>query len=371
MRNIAKTNKGAVSLFVVIFTMMLLTVVTMSFARLMLREQQQARDNDLSQSAYDSALAGVEDAKRALASDYSGVNLSACNAIAAVLGDDDSGGEVRVGADEMNQAYTCVKVKTETSDYLGSVGADQTRVIPLRSTNEFSRLTIEWFSKEDVALSSGGGDSTKVDVPAVTGSKSQLPKNWSPSRPPVLEAQLIQTSDKFRIQDFDTSDKNKTNSSTLFLFPLQLISKPNISFMSDKREPVSGNGLTDVRCVPSLQSTEYSCRAEISVPAPRDGAAASRQNAFLRIVPRYNGTHFRISLQNNDGDMVLFDGVQPEVDSTGRASDLFRRVSARVETNNAATYPNAAVDVSGDFCKLFRVTNSASDYEAYADRCRP
>ena len=54
---------GVVSIFAVIFSALIMSILTVSFIRLMVVDQKQASDNDLSQSAYDAALAGVEDAK--------------------------------------------------------------------------------------------------------------------------------------------------------------------------------------------------------------------------------------------------------------------------------------------------------------------
>lgn len=61
-----RQERGIVAIFVVIFSSLLLTLIAVSFTRLMILEQQQSLDNDLSQSALDSARAGVEDGKRVL-----------------------------------------------------------------------------------------------------------------------------------------------------------------------------------------------------------------------------------------------------------------------------------------------------------------
>ena len=45
-------QSGAVSLFAVIFGAMLLTIVTIGFIKLMIMDQRQSSNNDLSQSAW-------------------------------------------------------------------------------------------------------------------------------------------------------------------------------------------------------------------------------------------------------------------------------------------------------------------------------
>ena len=52
-------NQGAASIFLVIFTMLIITTIVLGFTNIILRDQSQASNVDMSKSAYDSSLAGV------------------------------------------------------------------------------------------------------------------------------------------------------------------------------------------------------------------------------------------------------------------------------------------------------------------------
>ena len=148
------TKNGAVSIAVVLFSIILLSVFALGFMRLVTSEQRQTINSDLSQSAYDSALAGIEDGKIALlqyhkclndgdTSSTGGINCrllvstmqngiasGSCDTVANALNrkttstDDraviiqETNSEDGVStSSQMMQAYTCVKISEELDDY--------------------------------------------------------------------------------------------------------------------------------------------------------------------------------------------------------------------------------------------------------------
>lgn len=164
-------QQGLVSLFVVIFAALLMTVVTVGFIQLMIKDQQQATSSDLSQSAYDSAQAGVEDAKRLLLLDQACRNGTAgpsvnCLAVASALtpqaGESETScdtlsqaGIVNGSSDEtiiqqsagdsasdLDQAYTCVKVVVNTDDYKGQVDVNQSDIVSIAGAADFDSVEL-------------------------------------------------------------------------------------------------------------------------------------------------------------------------------------------------------------------------------------
>lgn len=376
-----KKDQGDVSLFVVIFAALLFTIVALSFVRIMLRGQLQATMNDLSQSAYDSAQAGVEDAKRAIikyqticesdplgascAAALSKVNSLNCNEAVGDLVDlapATSTNEIKVQngtSNNLDQAYTCVTMKLNTPDFLGKLGENEYKLIPLIGDGNFNTVDIDWFNSTDL------GTQTTVNLPSPGGGTIIWPlygkSSWVSNRPPIMRTQLIQYSGSgFSLDDFnDNTGSGQSNVNTLFLYPTGLSANDSTKhFINDLRRSPTAQP-TPVYCESSLTGGGYSCHARLLLPSPKNG---SREAAYLYLGSLYNKANFKVVLRDGSGNIVNFKGVQPEVDSTGRANNLFRRVKSRVEMNTYFPYPTAAVVVGGNVCKEFTVTDSEEEY---------
>jgi hypothetical protein len=369
-------SSGAVSLFSVVFAVLLMSVVTISFVRIMVDDRSRASDADLSQSAYDSAQAGVEDAKRALiwcktnSTQCTVAGYDKCNAV--IL----KSGVVKVGASSseikvqsvastdaaLDQAYTCVTIEKDTEDYKGQLTANESAVIPLIANKAFNSVTIEWFNRDDVESKSG-----TVDTPS-TATQPLLDKaSWTPNRPSIMRTQFMQTGSGFKLSDFDsTTDSGQSNANTLFLYPQQAGYTAADMTTYDIRQDSTGKSSPDsasntpipARCKTSVVTGGYACKMTLNLPAPVGGGGI--QVANLRLTAFYNATHYRVTLGDGSADAPKFFGVQANVDSTGRASDLYRRIESRVDLYDTSfPYPEAAVDVANSFCKNFGVTDKS------------
>lgn len=392
-------HEGAVSLFMVIFSMLVIIVVTVSFLRLMTTDQRQASNSDLAQSAYDSALAGVEDAKRALLRHQKLCDTGAlgcnpatfsstqqCNSALTTLNvvkTNSAGTEVPLKSSgsgsvndlKLDQAYTCVKITPDTLEYVGSLSDGQSKVIPLKGEAAFTKVRISWFSSKDVPA-----NTSTLNLPALSAKNQPLLQkaNWPTNRPSVMRAHFMQVGSNFTLESFDSETTNgQSNANTVFLYPSSVLESTAYNLIDDTRRVAGGSypspGVAtraplSVGCsVVNMTAGGYACSATLTLPAPIGGGDRS---AFLRLLPFYKATHYKVELLSSTDTPVRFSGVQPSVDSTGRANDLFRRVEARVEMGvGNFPFPEAAVDVADNFCKDFTVTPTG--YVAGPSGCTP
>ena len=379
MSTMRSLQRGSVSLFVVIFAALLIITIVTAFMRIMIQDQMQATANDLSKSAYDSAQAGVEDAKRAIVEFYerdcqnrAPSEDARCDSLrAALVGNatvDDgwttgcqattsagvavlSDGEVRVKTsnvdDSLDQAYTCVKIQMNPIDYVGALTPGTSRVVQLKAKDNaaFGQIKLQWYAHQDQSV-----DLTSDVAPY------PLPDQWPDNRPAVMRVQLVQYESEFRLSDFDS---DSAHNSTLFLLPATVGASTTAptSFTNDFRQNRDSAAAQPVACSPSPTGSRYACEVTITLP---DLGNPSERTAYLKVSQFYStgNTGFRITMLDGTSQEVRFADVQPAVDVTGRASDLFRRIRSRIDLGTSSI-PNleAAVDVTRSLCKEFLVTN--------------
>ena len=369
------TRKGVASIYVVIFATILFGVITLSFIRIILSESSQSGNDDLSQSAYDSALAGVEDAKIAVNKYYQcisqGGDLTTCK-FADLFDTDTNGdgmadgdcenfklkrylnydyeGEVKIQESESNnsdQAYTCVILSNVVPDYRSTLTSDtRTRVVPIgigaTKLSEVKYIEFSWYSELNGTafknLDHGGALNNSQNAPT----------------PPTISLTLLKTPASFSLNDFNNSTSG--DYSTMILLPSQdasaikSIQQNTISRAgdSDKRNdagtPVA-NSPFQIKC----EYSDFACTVTLGTSSSplsfTDGG-----NAMLVISLPYGDTitDFAVTLKNARNERIPFENVQVSVDSTGRANQLLRRVETRLDPADIFfPYPQYEVELTG------------------------
>ena len=375
------SQSGIAAIFTVVFFTILISVIILSFVNIVSQYQRQVTNSDLSNSAYDSAEAGIEDAKRGLekyrlecvktttpaanCSDLytnaingalSGAECDSFQRLDPILGLNIEGSEVKVATnsedDSLQQAYTCLKVQLATDDYIRQLGSNQNILIPLKTVNDqpFNEIEINWFNQEDSNNPVIPSDTTSFD----------LPKNedWPGSTPPIVRSQIIAVErGAANIDNIDNDAK------TVFLFPsstpssnLVDVRSADATRKSQKYSPVAAQCL----------ATTYACGVMLTNYQPIGGGT---YDYYLRLSPIYNNASIQVRLFDLSAgpNPIKFDGVEPIVDSTGRANDVFRRIVSRVIFDDESSTLNggSGFDITQGICKQFELADLPAYYQPH------
>ncbi len=386
--NMASTKKGAASLYVVIFTTILFSVITLSFIRIILSESVQSSNDDLSQSAYDSALAGVEDAKIAVNKYYqclSNPSLSGCDVYKTgagsavnpdsifrghredfklkndILYPTSTDSEVKVqesnlSGNNTDQAYTCVIVNNIVPDYRSTLTSDtRTKVIPLGvasdKLDDVKRVEFRWYSEiNGTVFNSYFKDAS---------SSNELPKKNESPVPPIVSLTLLRTDKSINIDSYNTAEG--TDYSTMILRP---VTSGGTNTISPTKIMEAGNAAVDnslfmINC----DHSEFACTVNLGNGS--DALFYDGGNAFLIVSLPYGETitDFAVTMYDSSDNIVNFENVQISVDATGRANQLLRRVETRLDPSDTFfPYPEYEVTLGGagddSFLKNFWITNN-------------
>lgn len=405
---------GGASLYIVIFITMLFGIITLGFTRIMLSEFKQTSDYDFSQSAWDSALAGVEDAKIALLTYHQCLSdntpsvscregiaamqaehsATDCDIIRKVLNrfegeehetiiqSESAGYEIGDTGVALNQAYTCVRISETTDDYLSTLSdTARIRFVPLRPTEtnlqKMNKIEISWFASNDIDNGTNnatfpnnpGQGTNRTGYGAGASSNSGYFGNYNintdRNTPPTLQVQLVQTNTTFTLNELNQNFSNNTDRGTLMLVPTAsggtntLGNSASVGFAASADKAATNP--VPVNC---NNSGDFKCSITIDLPSPARGGNRLAATAFLIVSLPYGQPTTDFSVRMLEGNNTLpFDSVQARVDSTGRANDLFRRVEVRLELVDVYfPVPEFGTNLSGtnmnDIYKNFWVTRN-------------
>ncbi len=369
------TKKGVASLYVVIFATILFGVITLSFVRIILSEKGQSSNDDLSQSAYDAALAGVEDAKIAVNKYYecksSGSTTGDCarytsSSLFDDLGDDgcsdfklkrllypdSDDSEVKIQESTSNnsdQAYTCVLIKNKVDDYRSTLTSDtHTRVVPIgigsTSLDQVASIEFQWYSSIN-----GTKFSENVNSESPNYHQGKFGTAADATTPPTISLTLLRTDANFSLESFNNSTSGKY--STMVLLP-SAGNNDNQAINTIDSESIERSGNSNIENSPFRikcnHEGEFACTATLNTS--KAGFFTAGGNAMLVISIPYGDTvtDFAVKLKDRNGNPINFENVQISVDATGRANQLVRRVETRLDPADIFfPYPEYEVTLNG------------------------
>ncbi len=413
-------ESGQASMVTVAMFMMLFAAIAVSFTFVVISASRQALNDSLQSSAKIAAESGVEDAKRLIVycynkrqsdGSYPPADKPLCSEVIGKLSDElegrgcdkilkpmyDKGGisdveeeggrgyRVKVGnnsggKNENNEYYQCLKIATKTDNYQGVVNnLGKSIIVPLRVVDinnnaaVIDSLEIEWHRNVN---GNDGDDPAKMNGAMGTG----LPPagTWNSgnsNRPAVLRVERVGVvKGSFTLDslaDRDTAltlrpsvngngggkDKNRYHLGDY---------KPYYQSGRDSIAPNNQYGgkapIVEAKC----DGADYACKTIFE-----DSLDTTKTDYYLRINAIYRSTHFKITAYGQNGKKLYFDGVQPLVDVTGRSSDSFSRIQARLKPSfdkNADStnwWPEYVIDTNGKVCKDIEV-----QYDEGEDRCK-
>lgn len=424
-QRVADRESGQASMVTVAMFMMLFAAIAVSFTFVVISASRQALNDSLQSSAKIAAESGVEDAKRLivycynkrsggsyttpdaqqlcpqvigkLSTDLEGMGcdeilgLMKGKGISDVEEEGGRGYRVKVGNNgsnnnnENNEYYQCLKIATKTDNYQGTVNnLGKSIIVPLRVVDGnnnaavIASLEIEWHRN----VNGNDGDNS-AEMNGATGTGLPPANIWSKSnRPAVLRVERVGVPKKaggFSLNDLADSDTALTlrpslkgNSSYNLgaykpRYPFNDRNKiaPNSQYYDHSKKTVP---IVEAACKDGGGGDDYACKTTF------DGESLVTKDTdyYLRINAIYRSAHFKITAKDQNGNKLYFDGVQPLVDVTGRSSDSFSRIQARLKPSfdkNADStnwWPEYVIDTNGKVCKDIEV-----QYDKGEDRCNP
>lgn len=311
-------EKGFASIVIALILIIVLALLTIGFAQLARREQQNALGKQLATQAYDAAESGINDVRSVLPAIASASPqpapdqcLSSIQLTSFGLNPDIKSSQ---GASNRGVSYSCVMVNLNpTSLVKDPLGANAGWTTAYTLSGVPSKLTIKWTSKDGKA-----GPYPSSGFTPLSGWVS----------PNVLQFSLTPLTSMSRATLI-------SNTFTAYLYPSS--SGGSMNYTAGSQGSIAPAACSGTTC--SIDLTGLG------------GFSASTQYLMRIVAAPYDDSAITVTAKAGSADLE-FSGAQTIVDVTGRARNVLKRLRVRVPTTNQAALPNYGLE-GQDICKRF------------------
>jgi len=327
------SQRGIVSFFTVIFISILLIIMTTAFIRLMVNEQRQSIDNDLSSRALYAAEAGVDDAIVQLKAAIENGTLSSiptkqCNS--------------KTLNTQYSISYTCQFISLDTNQLSGELKEGETLELDLVSMPNVERMQLKWHVPQD--------DNKMSSLNTFAGYSPGVGENIAPALWKNRNTPAIMRFEAVRYEEGSSFGMNTIDHNASFAYPANNSS-------STATIPISSSK-SNAGCQPlaSTVSDNFACQVIFT-------GLGTKANKFLRLRTVNNKAHYEVQLFGATGTTpITIPNQVAVIDVTGKAgNDVFRRIRVFVplkstNSSNGKVVPDQALLVDTEICKDFEIS---------------
>lgn len=323
-RPIGDNQQGLVSILVSVTFVIILSLITTSFAVLMRREQRQALDRQLSTQAFYAAESGINDAVDWIKKGGS-ENVTDCDSD-IFNGKKDLGGGI---------SYSCLLVNNSVDSLEYAVGTDNSTITRLSASENIDKIKISW-------QESGGSNNF-----APPGQQF-FPQESSGTGNEVRDVGIL----RLAITPIGSNVSRQTlidQTQTLFLYPNKTANAGESVSYGYETSSSSKGQIIDSKC--NAGNTQpYHCNLEIT-----GLGGFNSKNFYIRLKSIYQESSVSISAENASSKRLKLKGSQAMIDTTGRANDVLRRIQVRIPITESYDYPEFTLESADDICKRLEV----------------
>lgn len=401
-----RNQQGMASIVVVSVLIIIMTLISIGFARLVNRSAVNSANKQFSASATYAAQSAINDVAsylKAYATANPGSNFlpksTKCNGAGSLIGSSATPGpffnDSNLSGDTTRSTqYTCLLLNPTPDNLVYSqVEATKSQVVKVNtsaSTGALDKLLLSWQPSCNpstvpscptgypVSTSNFNDETTWNTV----GSSCKDDSNADASCIPVLRLSIFPISNSSSLSSIQAKGK------TVYLIP----QKPSGTVPSKSFSDAAGfkdSSIIPIPCTQTIGATDfnptaatgYKCniiiRSLSSAISP-----ATTDSVYLRLTPLYNQADIRVAANDIFGNTLTFIHDQAVIDATAQTGGVVKRLQARVDTSSldsssngvdtnisslSDTFPEQAVRTANALCKREVLTTSSVNFSQFVN----